>query len=146
MNELPLRHLLIQLDGVTRGPNSCPIGKAIRDCSLPVVSYKPILGNTLPTVDTDLSEDQKYLYEMCQAVISGQCLQDLSNRQPDPMHTLDGSQLLAEFFDCTLQRKIPHRTYKLLLNTLFGSMHQYGLKSNVTHHVPMVLDIDTDGN
>jgi len=44
-NELPLRHLLQKLDGVTRGPTSFsgPIGKAIQACeNMPVVAFSPI--------------------------------------------------------------------------------------------------------
>jgi hypothetical protein len=88
MNELPLRHLLIHLDGVTQGPNSFsgPIGKSLKSCSSPVVQFQPIQGHVLPDVDAnDLSDDQKYLYEMSKAVMSGQCSPDLAERKPGPM-------------------------------------------------------------
>ena len=34
---------------------------------------------------SDLSTDQKYVYEICQAVCSGSCSQKLSNRNPGKM-------------------------------------------------------------
>jgi len=49
-NELPLRHLLIHLDGSTTGPKafSGPIGKALVNCpTLPVVAFEK-LDVTLP--------------------------------------------------------------------------------------------------
>ena len=91
MNELPLRHLLIHLDGVTHGPNSFsgPIGKQLKECNmpdLPVVAFQPIEGNVLPNIDpNELSTDQKYLLEICQAINTGQCNSDLGKRKPGPM-------------------------------------------------------------
>ena len=64
-NELPLRHLLQQVDGVTHGPRafSGPIGKAIQGCeNMPVVAFSPHALKNIPrVVSTDLSSDQKYL-------------------------------------------------------------------------------------
>jgi len=84
-NELPLRHLLIHLDGSTTGPKafSGPIGKALVNCqTLPVVAFEKI-DVTLPTVILeDLSTDQKYLWEMCEAISKGDCSLALSKRNP----------------------------------------------------------------
>jgi hypothetical protein len=88
MNELPLRHLLIHVDGVTHGPKSFsgPIGKAIQTCLKPVKQFKRIEGKSLPEVDVkDLSNDQHYLYRMTQAVTSGECPQQLADCQPGPL-------------------------------------------------------------
>lgn len=88
MNELPLRHLLINLDGITFGPNSFsgPIGKAIRNCVLPITKYRRIEGNPIPEVNiSELSSDQKYLYKISSAVMSGECSQELADLQPGPM-------------------------------------------------------------
>ncbi|CAH0547286.1 unnamed protein product [Brassicogethes aeneus] len=86
-NELPFRHLLVNLDGATHGPNfSGPIGKALKHCMKPVVKYMAIEGNALPAVDlADLSNDQNYLYKIVLAVTSGECSQHLSNLQPGPI-------------------------------------------------------------
>ena len=84
-NELPLRHLLIHLDGSTTGPKafSGPIGKALVNCqTLPVVAFEKI-DVTLPTVILeDLSTDRKYLWEMCEAISKGDCSLALSKRNP----------------------------------------------------------------
>ena len=88
MNELPLRHLLIHLDGTTHGPNSFsgPIGKLLKNVDLPIVSFQPIEGNLLSNIDADdLSTDQRYLHEMCQAITSGHCSSELGNRKPGPI-------------------------------------------------------------
>jgi len=85
-NELPLRHLVIKLDGKTTGPNSFsgPIGKAISTCEKkPVVNFTPIPAPWTESVeDVELSTDQSYLLAICKAVSSGICDQSLANRDP----------------------------------------------------------------
>lgn len=88
-NELPLRHLFEFIDGSTSGPRSYsgPIGKVLKACEeLPLVLFLTIQCN-LPIVTNckDLSTDQLYLYEMCQAINSGFCSQALSKRNPGKM-------------------------------------------------------------
>lgn len=87
-NELPLRHLFHHLDGNTSGPRgfSGLIGKQLENCEkLPVIEFKSIQGN-LPAMPEDilkdLSADQKYLFEMCQAISVGLCDTRISNRNP----------------------------------------------------------------
>lgn len=85
-NELPLRHLLQHLDGHTTGPYgySGPIGKALVTCEqLPATAFHPIQSENLPElVPDDLSTDQKYLWDICQAVMSGVCSESLTQRNP----------------------------------------------------------------
>lgn len=85
MNELPLRHLLQELDGGTKGPNSFSgnLGKLLDGCeNLPVVSFQPII-TTLPVVsERDLSTDQQYLYKICCAISSGKCSANIAKRNP----------------------------------------------------------------
>lgn len=88
-NELPLRHLFEHLDGTTTGPQSFtgPIGKALKDCEqLPLVPFESI-NCTLPDVtnNKDLSTDQLYLYDMCEAISSGSCAENLSKKNPGKM-------------------------------------------------------------
>lgn len=90
-NELPLRHLFAKLDGSTSGLRefSGPIGKKLPLCEkMEVITYQPVAGN-MPNLDdkiiNELSTDQKYLYEICQAVASGICTLELANRQPGKM-------------------------------------------------------------
>lgn len=84
-NELPLRHLFQHLDGSTTGPRefSGSIGKKLIGCeNLPVAAFHPIVTE-MPVIDKeDLSTDQKYLLEICNAVASGVCSESLSLRDP----------------------------------------------------------------
>lgn len=87
-NELPFRHFFQHLDGVTTGPTSFsgPIGSQLKDCEkLPVVEFFPI-DCVLPEVDRKLlSKDQQYLLDICKAIKSGECPEDLSRRDPGPL-------------------------------------------------------------
>lgn len=88
-NELPLRHLFSKLDGTTTGPTtySGAIGKLLDDCEKrSVVVFEKIEG-MLPNISNikDLSSDQRYLYDITSAVISGKCSPDLSNLSPGKM-------------------------------------------------------------
>lgn len=84
-NELPLRHLLQQLDGQTKGPNSFSglIGLLLVSCDTkPVQKFQPI-NILLPEVDDkDLSTDQRYLYQICCAIRDGCCSEALTKRDP----------------------------------------------------------------
>ena len=93
-NELPLRHLFVHLDGVTSGANSFsgPIGKALGTCEskpivsfIPIVSSKPMLILNDDILD-DLSVDQKYLYNIMNAIRSGVVDDDLARRKPGPLN------------------------------------------------------------
>lgn len=88
MNELPLRHLFIHLDGETTGPASFTgtIGKLLENCQkLPVINYEKIESELPEISKKDLSADQKYLYDITTAVIKGQCSSDLAERTPGKM-------------------------------------------------------------
>ena len=70
------------------GPNtySGTIGKQLETCEqLSVVVFEAIESD-MPSVDgVDLSTDQKYLHDICNAVRSGRCSDDLSKRGPGKM-------------------------------------------------------------
>ena len=96
-NELPLSHLLIQLDGKTSGPTQFtgPVGKLLNETrfeNLQVVNFQPIPAETIDINEeyfADLSSDQKYLLEMYRAVSSGFCEPTLASRKPGKMaHSL----------------------------------------------------------
>ncbi|CAH1968197.1 unnamed protein product [Acanthoscelides obtectus] len=73
MNELPLRHLFLHLDGCTSGPKSFsgPLGKALETCEqLPIRKFQPIEGEMLPEMAKDLSTDQQYLHNIVTAVLT----------------------------------------------------------------------------
>lgn len=87
--ELPLKALFIFVDGETSGPKtfSGKIGSLLkRGIKSPVVKFQriqthlPKLTHEMRT--KDLSTDQQYLYEMCEAVSSGICSQSLAQRYP----------------------------------------------------------------
>src|SRR5206468_1938185 len=84
-NELPLRHLVLHLDGTTSGPTafSGNIGKALPKChELPVVKFEA-RQNNIPTVlqdvsVIDISKDQQYLYNICTAIEVGEVTESLA--------------------------------------------------------------------
>ncbi|XP_031339102.1 uncharacterized protein LOC116167737 isoform X2 [Photinus pyralis] len=71
--------------GSTSGPNSFigTIGKQLQSCEgLHVVTFSKIEAN-LPDIDVNLlSNDQKYLYEVCISITQGLIPPDLANKQP----------------------------------------------------------------
>lgn len=84
-NELPLRHLMQHLDGVTSSPQAFAghIGKQLSSCEhMPIVTFDRIEVE-LPVITlSDLSTDQRYLWEICNAVSVGKCTLALSRREP----------------------------------------------------------------
>ena len=84
-NELPLRHIFVELDGSTKSPDAFagPIGKKLDGnvSQWPVVAFKPIPNphfSSLPDdVLEDLSTDQYYGYKICLSVICGEVSDDL---------------------------------------------------------------------
>lgn len=90
-NELPLRHLFRYLDGKTSGPQcySGYVGKLLEQCDkMPVLDFQQIECDDLGLLQLsgnilcDLSTDQRYLYDMYQAVASGTCSEPLAHRSP----------------------------------------------------------------
>src|SRR5688572_22526553 len=68
-----------------------PIGKQQHEdlSKRAVINFVPMKGNLEPIssdVVSDLSEDQRYLYEMCQAVASGYVCSLLQNRSLGALH------------------------------------------------------------
>ncbi|CAG5020765.1 unnamed protein product [Parnassius apollo] len=87
-NELPLRQLLLHLDGKTTGPKcfSGPIGSELQKCeTMPIVEFT-VIPSTLPEIPrNDLSTDQKYLYDVMNAISTGVFTSDLANIEPGPL-------------------------------------------------------------
>ncbi|KAK3920111.1 DNA-directed RNA polymerase subunit beta' [Frankliniella fusca] len=87
-NELPLRHLVQHVDGPTSGPAGFkgPIGSSLDNCEqLPVKKFKMVTVNLPDLSFVELSKDQKYLYDICQAIGAGNCPEDLARRDPGPL-------------------------------------------------------------
>lgn len=74
-------------DGGTTGPHNFSgcIGKSLENClQLPLVEFESIECE-LPAIDrdsTDISTDQKYLWDMCHAISNGYCSVGFSKREP----------------------------------------------------------------
>lgn len=75
-NELPLRHLIREVDGTTKTPTTFkgPVGQQLPNChTLAAVPFRPItcldFPSITPAIYDDLSSDQKYLYAICQLVL-----------------------------------------------------------------------------
>ncbi|CAH1098830.1 unnamed protein product [Psylliodes chrysocephalus] len=84
-NELPLRHLVQHLDGNTSGPRDFQgsIGRALNECEKLSIAKCQVIGSTLPNISfDDLGTDQKYLFDIFQAIINGTCSESLSKRNP----------------------------------------------------------------
>lgn len=118
-NELPLRHLILHLDGTTQGPKAFKgaIGKQLPDVmSLPAVDFVAI-DSDLPTIlRSDLSSDQKYLCDMVLAISNGKCSNALLNREPGAMaHSrwLTTANRILRLYVATLQ---PHPHLVILAN------------------------------
>ena len=73
LNELPLRHVFQNLDGITSGPDSFsePIGRQLNGAIFEwkVVKFKSITNPKFPVIPNslmdDLSSDQYYAYRIC---------------------------------------------------------------------------------
>ena len=87
MNELPLRHLIKYIDGETYSPHSfCgTIGNGLANCEAVSVAKFKRIPIQLPKIDSDLSTDQRYLYEMCLSINSSYVSPSLASRNPGKM-------------------------------------------------------------
>ena len=92
-NELPLRHLITELDGPTSGANTFtgPIGKSLsRVKDMSVVSYNSFscsqnLSAIPEIVWKDLSTDQKYMWRIVTSLIRGNFDKDLEHLTIGPV-------------------------------------------------------------
>ena len=99
-NELPIRHLMIDLDGKSVSDNkfSGPIGKLILSVlELPVLTGElPDIGVPINLIDlddnitNDLSADQKYLYQIVTAIKDRQLHTNLQHNKIGTITMLAG--------------------------------------------------------
>ncbi|GBL76232.1 hypothetical protein AVEN_234498-1 [Araneus ventricosus] len=87
-NELPRRHLILEMDGCTKGPYSYSgaIGLLLKDCEkTPVVKFDQI-DCTLQPLDLKdikkLTTDQQYLYRICLPIRDGSCSSRVTDNSP----------------------------------------------------------------
>ena len=88
-NELPLRHLMKELDGDTSGPEHFAgmIGKQLPNCELlDVVDFKAVQAPEINIDENDLSCDQKYLFNIFKAVSSRSVSTHLASQKPGPLN------------------------------------------------------------
>ncbi|GBN07603.1 hypothetical protein AVEN_261002-1 [Araneus ventricosus] len=87
-NELPFRHLFINLDSGTTGPKSFrgPIGTLLSKCEkLPVGNFESNECE-IPEIEGKIfSKDQQYLLDISYALKSGSSPKDLSVPEPGPL-------------------------------------------------------------
>ena len=93
VNELPLRHLFLHIDGTTAGPKSFlrPIGKFLTVFTeFHITSYQPIslLQPLLCVAVKNLSTVQKYLFQKYQPVSEGHRPCNLALRKLGPLNHL----------------------------------------------------------
>lgn len=88
-NELPLKRLMKTFDGPTSGPDKWtgPIGSRLKEAeTLPIKKFKCIDGR-LPDVDrSSMNWEQKYLYDLVLAIITGVVPVGLAARNPGELH------------------------------------------------------------
>ena len=94
-NELPLRHLMIKLDGRTISDNRFegPIGKLILTVldlkikeNIPPIDIEITLVDLDSEILADLSSDQKYLYDIVTAIKTGHLTENIKNKKIGPHH------------------------------------------------------------
>ena len=148
-NELPLRHLFTDLDGPTTGANS---SQGVIAKLLPAVAdmewnpaFKPISAGPgleeLPEeVFRDLSSDQKYLYLVIQAVMSGVIPDKLKSLTNGPIShsrwlTLasTGTEMYMKKNKLTGKAKKNLETIVHFVFSNYAAMHPCGLLSRVSH-------------
>ena len=84
-NELPLRHLFAKLDGRTSGPSTFSgiISAQLQSCSqLDIVSFQPIEAPIIDFNASNLGNDQAYLLQITNAVITGVANSSIQNNNP----------------------------------------------------------------
>ncbi|GBN97717.1 hypothetical protein AVEN_202615-1 [Araneus ventricosus] len=87
-NELPFRHLFLNLDGETTAPISFsgPLATRFSKCEkLPVLNFKSSKCKILEIERKILSKDQQYLLDISYAIKSGSSPEDLTVREPGPV-------------------------------------------------------------
>lgn len=144
MNELPLRHLIIELDGPTTGPRGFtgPIGKLLLDCeTYPVVKFKTVEAVSLQTDSAALSTDQRYLLDIYSAVSRGYCSDSLAQRSPGKLaHSrwLTTANRILRLYVATEQpsdtlEKITHFIMRVYAPMWFKIKNQSSLKFAAKH-------------
>ncbi|GBN13374.1 hypothetical protein AVEN_2047-1 [Araneus ventricosus] len=87
-NQLPLRHLILEMDGCTKGPYSYSgvNGLLLKYCEkTPVVKFDQIDCTLQPLDLKDIKKlrtNQQYLYRICLAIKDGSCSSSVTDSSP----------------------------------------------------------------
>lgn len=142
--ELPLKQFFCKLDGATRGPGvfSGPIGKSMQNCeTLEIKPFEKIYTDDIPvlhkSIRDDLSTDQKYLYDLIEAIQTGKCPAILANKKPGPTNDARFLTLACRVLRLYISTEKPSSNLKLLAHfvvRVYGPMwFQVKSSSNITH-------------
>lgn len=155
-NELPLRHLIEQFDGKTTGPNSWsgPVGQAITQdvWEKEIVQFEKIEFqcdiDNIDSVAATFSTDQKYLFEICKAISTGEFSESLAKTAIAKVahsrwHTT-GSRILREY----ASNSEPSDVLRLLAEyvvKVYATMHfnikAYGCCTDGARHVAELIKL-----
>lgn len=108
-NELPLKHLITQIDGKTSGPKGFlgKIGQQLSSCeNLSVVNFEPIKTPDINIDSSVISTDQKYMLEIFRAVSNGVCPEGLSTKNPGKMSHARWLTTVIGFYGSIFQQKV----------------------------------------
>ena len=142
-NELPLRHLLIQLDGKTSGPTQLtgPVDKLLNERrfeNLQVVKFQPIPAETIDINEeyfADLSSDQKYPLEMYRTVSSGFCEPTLTSQKPGKMAHSRWLTTASRALRVYVSTEEPTRNFKQVVQyIMMVYTHSYVVSSQTQSH------------
>lgn len=129
--ELPLRAIVRTLDGGTSGPLTLkgPIGSTLNEdlTELAVVDFQSIPNPDFPTVaeevSYELSKDQAYLYNMCQAVMKGELPIDLAHQEPGPLNNARWLTLANRLLRKYASTPRPSKKFQEIIHSI---IHFYG--------------------
>jgi len=116
-NELPLRHILRNLDGSTRGPNSFsgPIGLQLANAEkMPMEVFDPIVADEIEFDSKDLSNDQTYLLKITNSVSSGVVDQYVLNNNPGRLNHSRWLTTANRILRVYIATAVPTQSLKLL--------------------------------
>src|SRR6218665_946550 len=110
------------LQGFTAGPRAFTglIGKSMANCEqLSIVSFDKIEGEFPEVTATDLSTNQQYLLDMCEAVINGYCHPALFRRDPGAMSHSRWIKTANRILHLYVSSKCPSNNLKTLATYVF---------------------------
>lgn len=120
--ECAFRRIFVAVDGVTKAPNhySGPIGTVLNDCEkIAVIQFRRILLENMPENigEWKLTNDQKYLIDISNAISTGVCTPRLAVRRPGKVHNARWMTTASRILRVYVSTK--HPSDELVLMTKF---------------------------